>query len=251
MGAAPTFNAGFNKPSAHLASVLAVYAFVRESIPLFVQDLNGLAARWPETTITDTLVAFLQGRLTSIQATVVFPFHFHHEAAETNSGNSSRNDFAAFGIPTNGIVRATPPADRIAITRFEAKRLDQTLLKARESEYVRGEYANGKRSNNSGGIERFKNKSHGSKEENGALVAYIQSGDTSKWLPKINRWIDEEIGQASDPNLAWDIGDKLQAHQSYPAHDEFESISARTKAAEISLHHFWIPLNSSAKIIFE
>jgi hypothetical protein len=124
------------------------------------------------------------------------------------------------------------------------------LERSREKEYVRGEYKNGHRTNNSGGIERFKNKSHGSKERNGALVAYIQTDDPGSWLSKVNQWIDGEIAKSSDPKLTWSSEDKLRNRQTFSHHDEFKSTSARNypdrpDLVKINLHHFWIPLNQN------
>lgn len=158
---------------------------------------------------------------------------------------SIRNDFAAFPAITNGIVQAIAPRDAIAIARFEAKRLDTGLAKAREKEYVIGEYAQGQCSRNTGGIERFKNGTHGKPiERNAALVAYIQTDDTSLWLTKINQWIEEEIHQTSDKRLNWKEQDKLSKRQGFLCHDEFESDSERPSHSPIHLHHFWILLGS-------
>lgn len=239
----PMFGGVTRVPPAFPAPLSQVFSFFRESIPFFVDHLGGKAVNLSETTITDTLVDFLQRRLRATTSADEYPYCFHHEASETNSGNSARNDFAVFALGSNGIVRPTLPEDRIAIARFEAKRLVK-LDRSREKEYVLGEYHESERSKNSGGIERFKNGTHGKpREHNAALVAYIQTDDTSTWFPKINYWIDEEIADSSDPNLTWDTQDKLSNRQTYSHHDEFNSTSARLNSAEINLQHFWIPLN--------
>ncbi len=233
----------FHAPEKLQFSLESVFDFLRENVGSFADqwDKQILA----ENPVTDALCRYLNDVLGDEDPKRNLRFFFHHQSEETDDGRSKKNDFEAVPLTPKGSKLVKPPGALVPIVRFEAKRLDSRLESAREKEYVRGEYSSRKRPSNSGGIERFKNKSHGSKERNGALIAYIQTDDTPMWLAKINQWIDAEIAHPSDPNLSWGTQDKLTNHQAFSDHDEFKSTSARPDLAPINLHHFWIPLNQN------
>jgi hypothetical protein len=244
MGQTSQNRGNFKVIGAKATSLELVFTYLRKNIAQFVVELNGRGVSLIEDVITDSLVRFLNEELLKSNPKRNLQFFFHHQPLESNDGRSRKNDFAAIPVSGNQITKVILPNDLAAIVRFEAKRLDTKLEPAREKEYVIGEYPNGSKPKNSGGIERFKNKSHGSKDPNGALVAYIQTDDVATWLSKINNWIESEIAQSSDPNLNWDTQDKLSNRQNFSHHDEFKSTSARSPGLRvINLHHFWIPLN--------
>jgi hypothetical protein len=232
---------GFKVSKEVKPAVTVLFEFLREQIPVFVQQADARLMGLSEDVITDIFVRFCSEAIDSS----IYPFYFHKESLEDDTGRSRRNDFAV--LPKSGQQPPTLllPSEVIAVARFEAKRLAD-LGKLREREYVHGEYKNGLRHNNSGGIERFKNKSHGERENNSALIGYIQTDDTKTWHARINQWIDDQIVKPSDPALSWTSSDKLQRLAIFPYHEEFESTSERlTLLAPINLRHFWIPLNLS------
>jgi len=62
---------------------------------------------------------------------------------------------------------------------IEAKRLDSTLSKSRDKEYILGE---------TGGIERFKREKHAKNHNYAGMIGYIQIGNCDTWSTKINNW---------------------------------------------------------------
>lgn len=183
-----------------------------------------------------------------------FPFYFHHQNIEDSQKGTS-TDFAVFetipfseatvfhgantGVLTGNTLLPANPFPR-SIAKFEAKRLNSTLGKGREKEYVIGEYRQGKRVKNSGGIERFKNGQHGSDVLHAAIIGYIQTDTPDYWHEKVNKWIGEEIQEASDKNLFWCDKDMLVKERVDGGISCYTSFSARLAGDDIKLKHFWI-----------
>lgn len=183
-----------------------------------------------------------------------FPFYFHHQNIEDNRKGTS-TDFAVFetipfseatvfqgsntGVSAGATSLPGNPFPR-SIAKFEAKRLNSTLGKGREKEYVLGEYRQGKRVKNSGGIERFKNGQHGSDVQHAAIIGYIQTDTPDYWHKKVNGWIEEEILDASDKELFWCDKDLLVKERVDGGISCYTSFSARLAGDDIKLKHFWI-----------
>ena len=117
---------------------------------------------------------------------------------------------------------------------FEAKRLDDKLVKSREKEYVIGD---------NGGIERFKRDKHGRDLNYAGMIGYIQTGDFDDWQDKINRWVTEEIKSKSSSDLTWITNDKLLKQKKNVQITQYISIHNRLSKTDISLTHLWIKLN--------
>lgn len=98
-------------------------------------------------------------------------------------------DFAVFETGPIAVLCT----DYTSLVKFEAKRLTYKLGKKREREYVIGEYKDGTRIKNSGGIERFKNGRHGKDVKHAGIIGYIQSESSDYWLEKVNGWIKKQI----------------------------------------------------------
>lgn len=154
-------------------------------------------------------------------------FIFHHEYIENIlSGISSQVDI--------GIIRVK---DQKAFFVLEAKRLDTTLKKYREREYIVANKSNG------GGIERFKRDKHGKGLTLSGMIGYIQTDDFDIWKDKINSWIDEEIENSSSYDLSWLINDKLTEESQNIKIAKYTSIHNRISKTQINLTHLWIKLN--------
>lgn len=117
---------------------------------------------------------------------------------------------------------------------FEAKRLDNTLGKSREKEYIIGKI---------GGIERFKRDKHGKGLPHSGMIGYIQTDDFDTWKNKINDWIDEEINTPSSHDLNWLFSDRLIEQKQTLEIAKYTSIHNRISKKEIQLTHLWVKLN--------
>ncbi len=117
---------------------------------------------------------------------------------------------------------------------FEAKRLDSTLPKAREKEYIIG---------TKGGIERFKRDKHGKDLDYAGMIGYVQTDDFDTWKDKINSWIGEEIRSQSSSDLIWITNDKLVEENQNAKIAQYSSIHNRLSKIDITLTHLWVKLN--------
>tara|TARA_Y100000310_G_C20694935_1_gene824949 strand:- start:3055 stop:3750 length:696 start_codon:yes stop_codon:yes gene_type:complete len=164
------------------------------------------------------------------------PFYFHHQNIESSSENTS-TDFAAFG--TFAYAHLTQQKGKnFPLVKFEAKRLNSTMPKKREKEYVLGEYVAGKLTKNSGGIERFKNLRHGKNDYNACIIGYVQTDSFEYWVNKINSWIAEEISNPHDSTLIWDDSDILQSDQIGRVNG-YLSTPKRRNRPPLTMRHLW------------
>lgn len=202
----------------------------------------------PEKSLNSILDRFLDDN------SRIHPFQFSKDDPEDlGDGNSSSADISAlcrsdYPITIKGIkYEAHKP-----FARFEAKRLDSKVLSGdRKEEYVLGSLSK-KRSKNSGGIERFKNETHGTEVFFGGMIGYLQTNDPDYWLMEINCSIERQIQKPSDSGLEakWSQSDKLVAdfiHHSLfvPAILlKFRSLHSRKTKPPISFRHFWIDLRT-------
>lgn len=124
---------------------------------------------------------------------------------------------------------------------IEAKRLDSSLGKTREREYVIGRSSK-KKYIDSGGIERFKKEKHAKNFNNAAILGYVLTDDFSKWEKKINSWIDDEIIKSTSSTLSWDVIDKLKNMNLSDKIVKFDSSHSCISGKQISLTHIWIDL---------
>jgi len=165
-----------------------------------------------------------------------FPYFFHHQNLENERANTS-TDFAVYGTKDyyNTLTQ-------YALVVFEAKRLTAGLPHNREREYAIGEYNQGRRVHNSGGIERFKNERHGKNAAVAGLIGYLQSDNYSYWFERINEWIQEEMDGPHDQSLTWTVHDKLTIVQSEIRMCQYLSNSIRLSGDSIELRHLWVDL---------
>lgn len=152
-------------------------------------------------------------------------------------------------------IAISPQADPYNIFfLIEAKRLDSSLEKPREREYVIGRSSKKKDIDSegivsfkqkyidSGGIERFKKEKHAKNFNNAAILGYVLTDDFNKWEKKINSWIDDEIIKSTSSILSWDDLDKLRNIDLSDKIVKFESSHSCISGKQISLTHIWINL---------
>ena len=111
---------------------------------------------------------------------------------------------------------------------IEAKRLPKYKTK-REEEYIFGEGVNGKKS---GGIQRYKNLSHGdSNIRYNGMIAFIENQTVDDWLLLINNKLRKRY--PNDLELA-----SNEYENEYVSVHKFEDHSEKS----FTMHHFWINL---------
>lgn len=158
---------------------------------------------------------------------------FSHEEKQTGA---RRVDFAA--NPSHGmIIGKTYHSIYNPFLVFEGKRLPAPS-KDREREYVTGG------EEKSGGIQRFKLGLHGARQEQAAILAYIQSGAPNAWLTQINTWVDDEARTPSASGERWIHEEKLTNFTEDLARRTSEASSVHVRDNSISdkmlIKHLWI-----------
>jgi hypothetical protein len=100
-----------------------------------------------------------------------------------------------------------------------------------EKEYVIGI------TENTGGIERFKNKKHGEHLEESSLIGFVQNGTIGDWHIRINEWIKIEV---ENKTTNWTNEDYLISVSDSPIFKKYRSLCQREKSSAITIHHFLI-----------
>ena len=215
---------------------------VRAVVDFIKVNLNDFAVQYShiehENSLTQKLVTLLMQRLPQPAL-----FYFHSQYLENiDSGNSSSVDIGVLSSVEKVIQVETIKYNHDeAFFKIEAKRLDSSIEKRREKEYVVGHDEN-KKYKNSGGIERFKKKKHGDSLNFAAMIGYMQTDTFSIWLNKVNGWIDEQIAAPSSTDLKWDVQDKLVKQNESDMWSEYTSKHSRLKSDDIILFHLWVNL---------
>lgn len=95
-------------------------------------------------------------------------------------------------------------------------------------------------SGRTGGIERIKREQEefGAHLNVGAMVAYIQDHNIEYWEDRINNWIGDLI--AKETEIEWNEQDKLVLNDQF---SDFSSTHKKISKNNITLFHYWIPLN--------
>lgn len=98
-----------------------------------------------------------------------------------------------------------------------------------EKEYVIGI------AENTGGIERFKNKKHGEHLEESSLIGFIQNETINDWFTRINEWIKIEV---DNKNANWTNDDYLVSVSNSTILNRYNSLCHREDSEVITIHHF-------------
>lgn len=244
---ATNFRQALNKSSGVLfglprsASIESIFLHVQERLPQFAAENQG-GGITNENGLTHRLVHVLS-------LNHKLPYFFDKEFMEDETkGNSARSDFA---VLTNQPVwiHTTLYSDRSRILTFEAKRL-ANLGAAREREYLEGRIDSKGNFVNSGGVERFKNETHGNGLSQSGIIGYIQEQDFQYWEGRIKEWTNNLISRSPVRDEVWDEGDHLIAsHSGLPDYKYYQSNCLKAKgSATIQLHHFWVSLVNNSWI---
>lgn len=218
-----------------MASIESVILHIQSRLPQFARENRGETAT-NENGLTQRLVHVLS-------LNHKLPYFFDKEYLEEDAkGNSARSDFT---VMTNQPVKmnAILYPDRSRILAFEAKRL-ASLNTGREREYLEGRYDPAGKFINSGGVERFKNGTHGRGLDQAGIIAYAQEEDFAHWEKQITAWTQDLISRSPVRDENWTADDLLMVKtQDLPDWKYFTSTCARNQGPEtIILHHVWISL---------
>jgi len=164
--------------------------------------------------------------------------HFHHEEKQTTN---RRVDFSA--LPRNAQFVGDQYCTKYdPIIVFEGKRLPPPRNdRSREREYVTGGETK------SGGIQRFKLGLHGAEHVIAAMVGYIQEGEPTVWLKRINRWIGDLEGTLGFDGERWSSTEQLAQFtsdentgmaQAWSSHSRVGSVTS----PNIRIRHLWVKM---------
>lgn len=133
------------------------------------------------------------------------------------------------GIPDFYFHRLDEGKTSIALFIVESKRLPAPPPKKREKEYVIGP-------NHNGGIERFKNGSHGKGLTECGMLGFVEQQNFNFWHVTINNWIDV----LAKADKEWSLLELLKLIESKSNYCHLISLVKRRSADKLKLHHLWI-----------
>jgi hypothetical protein len=121
---------------------------------------------------------------------------------------------------------------------IECKRLPMPEPSRRDRdhrEYLYDQYKS------AGGVQRFKAGRHGAKHSIGAMIGYVQDGNSGEWLARLNGWVTELIEQRIN---GWSETDALSLDNLDQANRAalLNSRHARVTGSDIELRHLWIEM---------
>lgn len=203
----------------YLAKLLA---FLDLHLPNFPQARQ-VSAGQSENDLTQALFTYLARKVRFNHEGVEYPFVFQTESPQRPHGQRGHPKRADLAASLN-----TAAIDMTLIYCIEAKKLptDRPGSK-REMEYVVGK---------GGGIERFKNGSHG-RDETGQLlpqsgmIAYITDAGFDYWHQQINAWIN---------TCGWPATEHLLKQPLAKGMYKLSSNHPRMEGGPVRLTHFWL-----------
>ncbi len=207
----------------------SVLNFIDTHLPLFPNSLkhNGInSEKEVEKLLNQYLIDFFNGHSHNFSPFLQCKFLFRKD--DENKGTNYKPDI--------GVTIWNNQLQNIQTQSFfqiECKRLPipNVSCTRSEKEYVIGI------AENTGGIERFKNKKHGEHLEESSLIGFIQDGTISDWHIKINEWIKIEVDNQS---THWTKDDYLTIVSSSTNLNRYRSLCQREYLKELTIHHFLI-----------
>ena len=207
----------------------SVLNFIDTYLPLFTNALkqNDITSENEvEKLLNQYLIDFFNGHSHNFSPYLQCKFLFRKD--DENKGTNYKPDI--------GVTIWNNQRQNFQIQSFfqiECKRLPTPNISGTrsEKEYVIGI------AENTGGIERFKNKKHGEHLEESSLFGFIQNGTISDWLTKINEWIKIEVNNQS---TNWTENDYLTSVSDSTILIRYISLCQREDSNAITIHHFLI-----------
>jgi hypothetical protein len=219
---------GLHRPRTWIAAVIE---FIAGQLPLW-RDRPDRRPATSETQLTSQLCGHLNGVARKSAGWDALQFRVE-EPDECQIGR--RIDLAA--APAGEIIwiEGRRYSDFDPLLPIECKRLPTPVGRDRDKrEYLRVSHGS------TGGIQRFKAGLHGAAYEQGAMVAYIQSGGIATWIARIDRWI-RALARAGASD--WRTDDRLQLGWHDPGLKLALLSSQHGRGARLGpivLSHLWI-----------
>ena len=231
----------------------AIERFLQDTLPRCILRLPGIRdgsiAKAGESLLCEHLCRWLNSFALGQEL-----FEFVPEVSDRGHGGRAP-DFSAFpAVGPDALIQIGGHDYNCTEVLYviEAKRLPPPPSTAREDrsrEYVVSDWQHRDERDKSrtGGIERFKERLHGSPYERAGMIGFIQDQTPDHWLAAINSWIEDLIARAIPRHQArWMVADLLSHLAVQPSVTrlwQYRSSHDRSpKLPPISLRHFWLVL---------
>ncbi len=210
----------------------SIIAFIHQQLPAFRDDPER-----PRETHEDKLTSALCTYLTLVSRHLGFDM-IHFKREEKDEADARRSiDLSVAPLGTIIWIEERRYSQYQTMLPIECKRLPTPKDANRDHrEYV----VSDKKS--TGGIQRFKNRHHGSDHDGAVMIAYIQDDDIPHWIQSINRWI-EELAKSAPAD--WEDADQLCliSHELDRGTCSLTSMHRRGASYEpIRLAHLWVEM---------
>ena len=215
-------------------SLYELLDFIAAELPHW-RDRSDRRAETAETVLTSQLCAHLNSAARHSAGWDILQFR----CEEPDEENKERKiDLVPAPCDAAICIEGRRHTDFDPLLPIECKRLPTpTGTKRDEREYVFNRYAS------TGGIQRFKEGSHGAAHTLGAMIAYVQEESATFWDGRIKGWIQDlvESGQ-----LGWSTDDFLHVENTTGPErlTVFHSVHARQNSLkDIQLRHLWLQMS--------
>jgi len=227
---------GFLDRTIHVSDTFRreVIGFIAKQLPLWKGRLSATERQESETFLTDKLRSHLNSATRHSDGFDVLQFGTE-VPDEIKKGRVI--DLAAKPCAAVIVIEGRAYTDFETVLPIECKRLPIPRGQDRdEREYVYSAHSS------TGGVQRFKAGHHGGAHNLGAMIAYVQEGETGVWEEQISTWIHELA--KLDPS-SWSLDDLLQRTPNQPLGVAQLRSSHRRKSGlgEIMLEHLWLVMN--------
>ena len=204
-----------------------VLKFLDKYLPLFPDALKKnyvISDREVEKMLNQYLINFLSGH--SHNYSPYFQCMFLFIKDDENKETNYKPDIGVT-IWNNQLQNFQPQS----FFQIECKRLPTPGISRHRSEK---EYVIGK-TQNTGGIERFKNKKHGNHLEESSIIGFVQNGAINDWHTKINEWIKIEV---DNKNTNWTYEDYLIFVSESALLNRYSSLCQRQNLEKMAINHY-------------
>jgi|GEM_PF-389849 len=226
-----TLSSDVHLPSTSLYELLN---FIATELPHW-RDRSERRTETAETILTSQLCAHLNSAARHSDGWDMLQFR----CEEPDEQNKDRKiDLIPAPCDTTICIEGRRYTDFDPLLPIECKRLPTpTGTKRDEREYVFNRYAS------TGGIQRFKEGSHGAAHVLGAMIGYVQEETSILWDSRVKRWIQDLVASRQP---GWTTKDFLKRVSEMKAErlSVFHSVHTREKSlSDIELRHLWLEMN--------
>jgi hypothetical protein len=208
--------------------------FIAHELPRW-RDRPDRPSATSETILTSQLCAHLNSAARHAAGWDMLQFRVE-EPDETNKGR--KIDLVPSPYGTTICIEGRVHTDFDSLMPIECKRLPTPEDKDRdEREYVISRFSS------TGGIQRFKEGSHGAAHRLGGMIGYVQEQTTTFWEKRVAEWIDALVDSAQPGWTAKDLLHCEQTDAKLRLSVLRSSHERRNGLPEIELRHLWMEMN--------